>query len=133
VLGAAGWRSCLTDPPTKTIQSGSPSTHPIWVPELRALRELRREYPDSPYLFVTERGGPMTPATMRKLVTRAGSLAKLPFPIHRHRLRHSAGYRWASDGQDTRAIQRYRRQKNITHTVRYTGLSPERFKNLWKG
>lgn len=33
----------------------------------------------------------MTPATVRKLSARAGELAKLPFPIHPHRLRHSAG------------------------------------------
>jgi type 1 fimbriae regulatory protein FimB/type 1 fimbriae regulatory protein FimE len=114
------------------VKNGTPSTHPIRGPELRALRELKREYPDSPYLFVTERGGPMTPATVRKLVTRAGELAKLPFPIHPHMLRHSAGYKLASDGQDTRAIQQYLGHKNITHTVRYTALSPERFKNFWK-
>src|ERR1700734_1450363 len=47
------------------VKNGTPSTHPIRGPELRALRELRREYPESPYLFVTERGGPMTPATVR--------------------------------------------------------------------
>jgi hypothetical protein len=34
-----------------------------------------------PYVFVTEREGPMTAATARKLITRAGELAKLPFPI----------------------------------------------------
>src|ERR1039457_3682251 len=38
------------------------STHPIRGPELRALRELRRDYPSSPYLFVSELGGPLTPA-----------------------------------------------------------------------
>jgi type 1 fimbriae regulatory protein FimE len=114
------------------VKNGTPSTHPIRGPELRALRELRRDYPDSPYLFVTERGGPMTPATVRKLVARAGELAKLPFPIHPHMLRHAAGYKLASDGQDTRAIQQYLGHKNITHTVRYTQLSPERFKNFWK-
>ena len=114
------------------VKNGTPSTHPIRGPELRALRELKRAYPDSPYLFVTERGGPMTPATVRKLVTRAGELARLPFPIHPHMLRHSAGYKLASDGQDTRAIQQYLGHKNITHTVRYTALSPERFKNFWK-
>jgi type 1 fimbriae regulatory protein FimB/type 1 fimbriae regulatory protein FimE len=114
------------------VKNGTPSTHPIRGPELRALRELRRDYPDSPYLFVTERGGPMTPATVRKLIARAGELAKLPFPIHPHMLRHSAGYKLASDGQDTRAIQQYLGHKNITHTVRYTALSPERFKSFWK-
>ncbi len=114
------------------VKNGTPSTHPIRGPELRALRELRREYPDSPYLFVTERKGPMTPATVRKLITRAGELAKLPFPVHPHMLRHACGFKLASDGQDTRAIQQYLGHKNITHTVRYTALSPERFKTFWR-
>jgi integrase len=113
------------------LKNGLPSTHPIRGPELRALRELRRDYPESPYLFVTERSGPMTPATVRKLIARAGELAALPFPIHPHMLRHSAGYKLANDGQDTRAIQQYLGHRNITHTVRYTELAPERFKNFW--
>ena len=64
------------------LKNGLASTHPIRGVELRALRELRRVYPNSPYIFVTEREGPMTPATARKLITRAGELAKIPFPIH---------------------------------------------------
>ncbi len=114
------------------LKNGVPSTHPIRGPELRALRELRREYPESPYLFVTERKGPMTPATARKLIARAGELAKLPFPVHPHMLRHACGFKLAGEGQDTRAIQQYLGHKNITHTVRYTELSPERFKNFWR-
>ena len=114
------------------LKNGLASTHPLRGPELRALRELRRRYPQGPYVFVTERGGPMTPATVRKLVARAGELARLPFPIHPHMLRHSAGYKLANDGHDTRAIQQYLGHRNITHTVRYTELSPERFKNFWK-
>jgi hypothetical protein len=51
--------------------------HPIRGPELR---ELRRDYPETSYLFVTEHGGPMTPATARKLIARAGEPAKLPLP-----------------------------------------------------
>ena len=114
------------------LKNGLASTHPIRGPELRALRELRRDYPESPYLFVTERGGPMTPATARKLIARAGERAKLPFPIHPHMLRHSAGYKLANEGHDTRSIQQYLGHRNITHTVRYTELSPERFKGFWK-
>ena len=59
------------------LKNGIASTHPIRVPELRA---LRRDYPSSPYLFVSEFGGPMTPATFRKLVARAGERAKFPLP-----------------------------------------------------
>ena len=114
------------------LKNGLASTHPIRGPELRALRELRRDYPETPYLFVTERGGPMTPATARKLIARAGELAKLPFPIHPHMLRHSAGYKLANEGHDTRSIQQYLGHRNITHTVRYTELSSDRFKGFWK-
>ena len=64
------------------LKNGLASTHPIRGPELRALRELRRDYPDSPYLFVTERGGPMTPATARKIncARRRARETPLPYP-----------------------------------------------------
>ena len=114
------------------LKNGMASTHPIRGPELRALRELRRDYPASPYVFVSELDGPLTPATFRKLFARAGMRAKLPFPIHPHMLRHSTGFKLANDGHDTRAIQQYLGHRNITHTVRYTELSPERFKGFWK-
>jgi site-specific recombinase XerD len=47
---------------------------------------------------------------------------------HPHMLRHACGYKLANDGQDTRAVQHYLGHRNIQHTVRYTELSPERFK-----
>jgi type 1 fimbriae regulatory protein FimB/type 1 fimbriae regulatory protein FimE len=114
------------------LKNGVPSTHPLRGPELRALRQLRRDWPDGPYLFVTERGGPMTSSNVRKLVTRAGQAAGLPFPAHPHMLRHACGFKLANDGHDTRALQHYLGHKNIAHTVRYTELAPDRFKTFWR-
>ena len=57
---------------------------------------------------------------------------EFPFLVHPHMLRHACGYKLANDGRDTRALQHYLGHKNIMHTVRYTELSPERFKNFWK-
>lgn len=114
------------------LKNGVPSTHPLRGPELRALRQLRRDWPDSPYLFVTERGGPMTSSNVRKLVTRAGQAAALPFPAHPHMLRHACGFKLANDGHDTRALQHYLGHKNIAHTVRYTEMAPDRFKTFWR-
>jgi integrase len=37
-----------------------------------------------------------------------------------------------NDGHDTRALQHYLGHKNIQHTVRYTELSPDRFKDFWR-
>lgn len=112
-------------------KNGVPSTHPLRGPEIRALRQLQRDYPDTPYIFVTERKGPLTTATVRKLIARAGEEAKLGFPVHPHMLRHACGYKLANAGHDTRAIQHYMGHKNIQHTVRYTELAPDRFKNFW--
>jgi type 1 fimbriae regulatory protein FimB/type 1 fimbriae regulatory protein FimE len=114
------------------LKNGTPSVHPLRGPEIRALRKLFREYSDSPYVFSTERKGPMTAGAVRKIVARAGELAEVGFPVHPHMLRHATGYYLASKGQDTRAIQAYMGHKNIQHTVRYTELSSERFKNFWK-
>ena len=114
------------------VKSGTASTHPIRGPEIRALRKLQREYPDTPYVFVTERKGPLTTSTVRKLVARAGQKANITFPIHPHMLRHACGFKLANDGQDTRAVQHYLGHKNIQHTVRYTELSAARFNGFWK-
>jgi len=113
-------------------KNGAPSTHPLGGPELRALRRLQRDYPDSPYVFVTERRGPISDSTVRKMISRAGRNADIGFPVHPHMLRHACGFKLANDGQDTRAVQLYLGHKNIQHTVRYTELAAGRFNGFWK-
>ena len=115
----------------RRVKNGSPSVHPLRGPEIRALRRLKRDYPDSPYVLTTERQGPLTASTVQRIIARAGTLAEIPFPIHPHMLRHACGYKLANDGHDTRAIQQYLGHKNITHTVRYTELSSDRFNGFW--
>jgi integrase len=114
------------------LKNGVPSTHPIRGPEIRALRRLRREYGISPYVFTTERRAAMTDSSVRKIIARAGDQAQLGFPVHPHMLRHACGFKLANDGHDTRAIQHYLGHRNIQHTVRYTELSPDRFKRFWR-
>jgi site-specific recombinase XerD len=114
------------------LKNGTPSTQPLRGPELRALRALQADWDQSPYVFCSERGGPMTASNVRKMVARVGIAAKIGFPVHPHQLRHATGYKLANDGQDTRAIQLYLGHKSITHTVRYTELSADRFKGFFK-
>lgn len=116
----------------KRLKNGVPSVHPLRGPEIRALRKLKREQEaSSPYVFTTERGGPITSSTVRKMVVRAGKAAGIPFPVHPHQLRHGCGFKLANDGHDTRSLQHYLGHKNIQHTVRYTELSPDRFKEFF--
>lgn len=113
-------------------KNGIDSTHPLYGVELRALQKIRRESPGSQFVFLTERGSPMTDSTFRKMLYRAGEMAKLDLPVHPHMLRHSCGFKLANDGQDTRSIQYYLGHKNIQNTVPYTQISPNRFKDFWK-
>lgn len=60
------------------------------------------------------------------MVERAGQAAGFEMPIHPHMLRPACGY------MDTRMIQGYLGHKSIQHAVRYTELSPTRFKSLFR-
>jgi len=117
----------------RRVKQGSPSTHPIIGDELRMLRRLQREQePKSPFVFTSERGSPFTTAGFARMVERAGAEARLGFKAHPHMLRHACGFALAAKGHDTRALQAYLGHKNIQHTVRYTELSPTRFKTFWR-
>jgi len=117
----------------RRVKKGTPSTHPILGDELRALRRLRREQePKSPFVFTSERGPPFSTAGFARMIERAGIEARLDFKAHPHMLRHACGFALANKGHDTRALQAYLGHKNIQHTVRYTELSPTRFKDFWR-
>jgi integrase len=116
----------------RRAKNGSPSVHPMQGDEIRALRRLQREQGASSHVFMTERDGPMTPKAFHALFGRIGERAKMPFPVHPHMLRHGCGYALANAGHDTRALQAWLGHKNIQHTVRYTELAPDRFKNFWR-
>jgi site-specific recombinase XerD len=101
--------------------------------ELRGLRRLQREQePKSPFLFISQRGAPFTNRGFQAMVERAGQAAGLDLKVHPHMVRHGCGYKLANDGVDTRTIQAFLGHKSVQHTVRYTELSPTRFKGLWR-
>ena len=102
----------------------------LW--EAEAGRLQREQDPKSPFVFTSERGAPFTTAGFARMVERAGVEAELGFKAHPHMLRHACGYALANKGHDTRALQAYLGHKNIQHTVRYTELSPARFKDFWR-
>jgi integrase len=116
----------------RRMKRGTPATHPLLGDELRALRRLQREAPKSEFVFVSERGAPFSAAAFAKMIERAGVEAGFKFKVHPHMLRHACGYALANAGHDTRALQAYLGHKNIQHTVRYTELSPTRFKDFWR-
>jgi len=116
---------------------GSPdSSHYLERDELAGIKLLRRQQEaegiKSAYLFVNERGEPFRRMGIARMIERAGEAAKLPFPVHVHMLRHSTGYALANRGMDTRRLQHFLGHASITNTVRYTAMSPEPFKDIWR-
>jgi integrase len=116
----------------RRVKNGKPSVHPLRGDEIRALRELRRQSPDSGFVFATERGGPFTTDAVNRLIKRIGERAGFEYNVHCHMLRHACGYALANAGHDTRALQDWLGHRSIQHTVRYTELSPTRFKDFWR-
>jgi integrase len=91
-----------------------PSTHPLTGKELRELRKHQHESPTSPFMFVSERGTPLTAPGFSRMVERAGIAADLGIKVHAHMLRHATGFKLANDGHDTRSILAYMGHANVS-------------------
>jgi integrase len=116
----------------RRVKNGTPASHPLTGREMRALRRHQRESRPSPFVFVSERGAPLTAPGFSRMVERAAAAANLGIKAHAHMLRHACGYKLANDGIDTRSLQAYLGHRNIQNTTRYTALAPDRFKEFWK-
>jgi len=120
----------------RRLKGSTDSSHYLERDELKALGELWRANAKkgikSDYVFLNERGQPFGRMGVGRMIERAGEAAELPFPVHVHMLRHSTGYALASRGMDTRRLQHFLGHASITNTVRYTAMSPEPFKDVWR-
>jgi type 1 fimbriae regulatory protein FimB/type 1 fimbriae regulatory protein FimE len=120
----------------RRLKGSTDSTHYLERDEVNGLRLLQRQQEangtKSAYVFVNERGQPFGRMGIGRMIERAGEAAKLPFPVHVHMLRHSTGYALAARGMDTRRLQHFLGHASITNTVRYTAMSPEPFKDVWR-
>ena len=104
---------------------------PIDGEELRAIKRYLNTREDKlPWLFVSERGLPMTRQAVNYLTDEAGKRAGLV--VHPHMLRHSCGYYLANEGTDLRTMQDYLGHRDPKHTERYSRVASRRFEGLWK-
>ncbi|PJB37259.1 MAG: DNA recombinase [Deltaproteobacteria bacterium CG_4_9_14_3_um_filter_51_14] len=112
---------------------GSLSTEqPVDGDELRVLRRYMNTRKDGlPWLFLSERQGPLTRHAVIYIVSRSAAAAGLGH-VTPHMLRHSCGYYLANKGYDTRLIQDYLGHRDPKHTTRYTRTAAYRFEGLWK-
>ncbi len=114
------------------LKNGLSVEQPIPGDELRAVKRYLRERDSKlPWLFLSERGQPMTRQSVSYLVSAAAARAGLE-GVHPHTLRHSCGFYLANQGDDLRLIQDYLGHRDPKHTVHYTRVAGVRFDGLWK-
>lgn len=117
----------------RRLKSGLSVEHPIPGDELRAIKRYLKERDSRlPWLFLSERGQPMTRQTVSYMITTVAKRAKLAH-VHPHMLRHSCGFYLADQGYDLRLIQDYLGHRDPKHTVHYTRVAGSRFNRLWVG
>ncbi|MCY7275418.1 MAG: tyrosine-type recombinase/integrase [Phormidesmis sp. CAN_BIN44] len=123
----------------RRVKGSQSGVHPLEHDERDALLKIQQS--EVAQIFVNERKrsflipskvpGRADQATgISRVVERVGEAADLGIKVHAHMLRHSCGYWLANQGYDTRLIQDYLGHKNIQHTVRYTKLNPDRFREI---
>jgi type 1 fimbriae regulatory protein FimB len=116
----------------RRLKNGLSVEQPIAGDELRAVKRYLATRTDKlPWLFVSERGQPLTRQSVNYLVAGAAARAGLP-PVWPHMLRHSCGFYLANRGHDLRLIQDYLGHRDPKHTVHYTRTAAGRFEGLWR-
>jgi len=122
----------------RRLKNGLTTTHPLLPIEIRLLENWLTQRQgwsnaDSPWIFLSQKGGPLSRQQAYNLLRRYGRQAAIPLSLYPHMLRHACGYALANIGADTRLIQDYLGHRNIQHTVLYTASNAERFQGLWQG
>jgi type 1 fimbriae regulatory protein FimB len=116
----------------RRLKNGLSVEHPIPGDELRFIRRYLATRTDRlPWLFLSERGQPLSRKTVYYLVSIAARSAGLQ-NVHPHTLRHSCGYHLADKGTDLRTMQDYLGHRDPRHTVHYSRITGRRFEGLWR-
>jgi type 1 fimbriae regulatory protein FimB/type 1 fimbriae regulatory protein FimE len=115
----------------RRLKGSTDSVHYLERDEVNGLKLLRRQQQANgikgTYLFINERGQPFGRMGIGRMIERAGEAARLPFPVH-----VLDGIRTGGQGNGYTAAPALPRTASITNTVRYTAMSPEPFKDIWR-
>lgn len=108
------------------VKDGLSGVHPVQPDEARLLKSyLRARADDSPPLFLSRNGSPISRVQLHLLMKKYGEAAKLPDDKrHFHCLRHTCGVHLYEATKDIRFVQHWLGHRRIQNTTIYTHLSP---------
>ncbi|HWQ07973.1 MAG TPA: tyrosine-type recombinase/integrase [Holophaga sp.] len=89
--------------------------------------------PPTSALFVNQKGGRLTPTSVRAFLAKAIEHAALRASVSPHALRHSFATHLLSRGMDLRAIQELLGHASLSTTQRYTHLDLEQLAKTYEG
>jgi site-specific recombinase XerD len=116
----------------RRLKGSDDSVQPLAGVEIRALRRIRREQePGARFVFMSERGAPLTPNGFFKTLTRTAASIGMA-DVHPHLLRHATGFKLVNDGVDIRVISAFLGHRQISNTMRYTRVDARRFDGFWQ-
>ena len=82
------------------------------------------------YLFLSNRGGKLTTASLQKMFYKSSAKAKINKPASFHSLRHSFATHLLENGTDIRYVQELLGHQNIRTTQIYTHVTNPNLKNI---
>jgi integrase/recombinase XerD len=86
----------------------------------------------SSFVFISVRGGPLSPDRVRQIVKRRAKMAGIDQNMYPHLLRHSFATHLLEGGADLRVIQELLGHADISTTQIYTHVDRQRLKSLHK-
>jgi integrase len=110
-------------------KDGDKETYPLDPTAYKKLKQWKRE---SAYIFQSQRGSKLSPASIQKIVNQAAERANIGFSVHPHMIRHACGFALATNGSTAHFIQWWLGHKRLESTRWYINKAANRGKEpVW--